>query len=92
MAEREAPKRLVVRQGHVWMSHRQLDMIERAFPSTACEGQLRFLFTHGRLKEVHCDECSFMVATTIAGIRDGVKRRDKLVAEAEFNREAWWQK
>jgi hypothetical protein len=84
--------RLVIRTGHVWLSHRELTLIEQAPVPTTCEGKLRFFHTNGRLKGMQCDCCSYSVAATVEDVRAAARRRDELARAADFNREAWWNR
>jgi hypothetical protein len=88
--ERPTTRRLVIRAGHVWMSHRQLMLLQGKKP-TACEGDIRFVYTNGPMKEAHCDECNFTIAATEESVRAAAISRERLEQAANFNREAWWQ-
>jgi hypothetical protein len=88
--ERPTQRRLVIRAGYVWMSHRELALLQGRKPVT-CGGDIRFVYTNGPMKEAHCDECSFSVAATEESVRSAAIGRERLEKAAKFNREAWWQ-
>ena len=86
------PRPLVIRVGHVWLSHSDLAALEHRETPVVCDGDLRFVHTDGRLKEAQCDCCGFFTTATVEHARVAFGLADERERVAAFNREAYWQR